>query len=1461
MDLKNINAITSATSQFNEVLSKGTKSNRILAATLSGVDTQAKIAIVSQSSLTHAQKMGILATSGLTDEELKNASATLSVSGSQTVATGTTNKFALAMKGLATKFKAVTASMKAFVLANPAVMFTAVTTALVTGSVALVNYVQNWANGTVAIKNSNKVLEKSRELVEENENAISEHSFKIEENNEKIKELQELYDNGTITDAQRAEIENLKYQNELLDEKIKKLQDINDEEAKKQVKATIDKFNAQFGDDNAESNNSDDVYNRYIKDRENDRERIYVDINSGNASDTSKLMALKYFTDEFNKTIENGTAEDIELYSELLTEAKTAFSSVQDDLWEELQSAKAMLESFRGTELFDEETYNNIISWENIFKSYVEEYKKAAEKVQEEASKNPVEVEVDFKTLVADLNTLLQTLTDNASLLSSINKEISETNQISADNLTKISEAFPDDKYPEMTKALYDYQLGIIDSVELFEQLEKAYDSDTDNYIEHLTEMSANDTEFWQSVYDNCVELQETLTSLYGQEANGFKNATNAKELIYEKFINTLKGKYADYLEFVIKGENGLYKLADLDTEVLPSNILEGDSAGAEILGKADMLYSDKEAIAEIKKLIKDVNAQNTAIDEAIEEQLRKNLNLDWATLGGSDKSSSSSDTTKSYDLIEIAIQKLERRISSLNNMTDDMFASWSDRNKALLEQISATTEEIELQRQAQAKYMQLADSTGLSSFYKNLIQNGAIDEIVISNKDLQEQIDAYQSYYNKAMEASDAIKTLQNNLNELEQSKSDIISNESENTRKQLDHITNMINSYINLAETSGRFASESSYKDSIANYQDILASLYDEKEKLENQMAQSISKGTLKEGTQAWSEMKSQINDVNEAILDTIINIRDMSNEIMNINFEKFEYMQDKISGLISEADFFISYIDSMGKDLYDDNGKFTDDGITTVGLHNQNLNTYLQKVKDYADKIAEIEKDIANDPLNNTLVEKKQEYIEAQRDAVLAAQDERNAIIDLVKNGYDKQIESLDETISKYRDLMSVQRDAYDYEKQMADKTKELASLQKQYMAWQNDTSEQGMKVRQELDVKIQDAKDDIEQSEYDKMISDAEKILDTLQTEYESLINERIDTIDSELQNITTAVNDSAGIIADKIQEISKDTNIPLTSAMLNIWKDAQPVTDINTTVDTVNNTLSGTNIAIDKLRGSVQDILAKMDSVNASEMENTVNRDNNVSNNTTPSTPSTTNTQANNSNNSKDELSAKNDDWSDDWLIRKVYSSKKDLNIKTSVVDRLKYNDIDASMEARKQYWDKLIGEGEYHGTYDQNLKMLNWLKQNGYKNGTRYAKKGWHWTQEDGQEFIIRKSDGAILTPLNTGDMVFNNESSKRLYELAQDPESYVAKLGLNNFTPQFNVSMPKLPEVANRNVSNKVDLGGVHIGQVVANDPVEFATKLNNELARNLKTKKILQERVLGESFGHHEGKARSFL
>ena len=105
-----------------------------------------------------------------------------------------------------------------------------------------------------------------------------------------------------------------------------------------------------------------------------------------------------------------------------------------------------------------------------------------------------------------------------------------------------------------------------------------------------------------------------------------------------------------------------------------------------------------------------------------------------------------------------------------------------------------------------------------------------------------------------------------------------------------------------------------------------------------------------------------------------------------------------------------------------------------------------------------------------------------------------------------------------------------------------------------------------------------------------------------------------------------------------------------------------------------------------------------------------------------------------------------------------------MDIENSIVDRLKYNSIASSFGARAGYYEQITGDSDYYGTAEQNIRLLNYLKNNGYRKGTKSATAGIHRTDEDGlgSEVIFSKKYGT-LRKLDTGDMVFNKDQVEKL--------------------------------------------------------------------------------------------------
>lgn len=116
-----------------------------------------------------------------------------------------------------------------------------------------------------------------------------------------------------------------------------------------------------------------------------------------------------------------------------------------------------------------------------------------------------------------------------------------------------------------------------------------------------------------------------------------------------------------------------------------------------------------------------------------------------------SSNSSSAKEAAEEFedtiDWIEIAIDRLERAIDTLDLKASSTYRSWSERNQNLSSEISKVTDEINLQQQGYNRYLQQANSVGLSSDWASKVQNGLVDISTVTDEDLADKISEYQSW------------------------------------------------------------------------------------------------------------------------------------------------------------------------------------------------------------------------------------------------------------------------------------------------------------------------------------------------------------------------------------------------------------------------------------------------------------------------------------------------------------------------------------------------------------------------------------------------------------------------------------------------------------------------------------------------------------------------------------------
>lgn len=630
-----------------------------------------------------------------------------------------------------------------------------------------------------------------------------------------------------------------------------------------------------------------------------------------------------------------------------------------------------------------------------------------------------------------------------------------------------------------------------------------------------------------------------------------------------------------------------------------------------------------------------------------------------------------------------------------------------------------------------------------------------------------------------------------------------------------QLEHFRNMMEGYVDQTETAGYIVSQQYYSALIENEQDTLEKLNEERDQLVASLNDAVNSGTIAKESEAWFDLQSQINDVSEAIQDSTTSIIEFKNEMRQLEWDIFDKFQEAVSGITTESDFLV---DLMSNDkLFDDHGQITDQGKATMGLHTVNYNTYMSQADEYRKAIDELNKEIEKDPYNQTLLERRKELLELQQESIIAAEDEKEALRDLVSDGIDAELDSLQELINKYSDLLDSQHDMYQYQQEIAEKQKEIADLEKQLAAYQGDDSEEGAANRQDLQNQLNEARQDMEETLFDRSINEQKKLLDELYSDFESTLNMRLDNIDLLLTDIIGNVNSESSAIRDTIIAEADDVGYKLTESMNTIWGDGSKLMNVITTYgNNFTSAVTGVQTAINNLKDIIQKAIDESNKQAANNISNT-----NKTNSSSSSSSSSSSNSSSNTSTASKPVSSQGD-------------GKPNIGDAVTYVNGKYYYTSGGGSPTGSQMLGQTVyitriknGTSKpYHIARDKaGTRPLGWValsQLKGYRTGIKaIPEDDLVWTNEGGDPETIIRKDGSILTPVKRGDSVYSTEAHNNLWDMANDPSEFIKKnLDVSGST------LPK-PDVAQSQINNTISIN-IPIDKVL--DYNDFIRQMQND-------------------------------
>lgn len=411
---------------------------------------------------------------------------------------------------------------------------------------------------------------------------------------------------------------------------------------------------------------------------------------------------------------------------------------------------------------------------------------------------------------------------------------------------------------------------------------------------------------------------------------------------------------------------------------------------------------------------------------------------------GGGGGGGSSSEPNKpkeeaeeTFDWIEVAIQRIEEEIARLDKVVGNSYDIWIKRNEALLKEMGKTKEEIKAQQLAQKEYLRNANLVEVNNGkglnpddygendadvkkhdqellneaiaawktgeYQKKVREGLLtgDDIEnIANHFLSDTIKSFQELYNKSVQAGDAVQDLKIKLGDLARTNFDHLKTEAEETLSYFESYSSLIDARISRTEEKGYFVSRNYYDSLIANEKKSLETLRGEYDGLIKKRDEAVTSGYISNGSEEWHSMNQEILAVAQSIEEATNKVFEFANQIRQIDWDVFDFLQDRIGKVNDEFEFLIDLLDNQK--LYDDWGMFNERGWADTALHASKYNTYMQQALDYAEQREKIETELAKDRADKNLIERREELIQLQQESIKNAYAEKDAVKSLVEEG---------------------------------------------------------------------------------------------------------------------------------------------------------------------------------------------------------------------------------------------------------------------------------------------------------------------------------------------------------------------------------------------------------------------------------------------------------------------------
>lgn len=711
--------------------------------------------------------------------------------------------------------------------------------------------------------------------------------------------------------------------------------------------------------------------------------------------------------------------------------------------------------------------------------------------------------------------------------------------------------------------------------------LEKTYESILENNAENLKNAKADlekignehgkDSEEYQNAYKTYWDLW--LKDI--GDRNALEDIRKAQKDQPITEYEEKKDKYAFEDSLIEKRKESIERhIAELEED--------GDYDGL-AAAYEDMIQAEQDDIDMNMQELKDVEAAIQAAIEAgytMDDEELQNLITDYGEIESEIADSTDRQEDYNQKLSEIPIKKLEElqnKYSSINDILGSV-------------------------RDVTTTWMDMFKNAGVSipdEFYNELLDiNGLMQEN--NTLGLEAAMEAWEAGQGVYEVGSDEWKSLVSNVIAGYQAEADLaaeaqsVNQEMAEANAEADNIPvenfeRMRDAFAFIADV---LSSSQGYIESyISLFEelgvDVPTKLYEElidieKKKQANASADLASAMTGFEEIKAagytaadeeYRNAEQAILDLKQSILDSDIAMAKWGKTIRDLEFEQFERGVSRANDAIDEIQKI--YDLTSKDDVANEDGSWTEDGITSIGLMYEQMELAQQIAAKYSDEIKKLDAAYANGEMSEKEYYERLQQLkdgqwgaidsyEAARDAIV---DMEEARIDMVEEGINKEIEAYEELIETKKEALEAERDLHGFRNKIKDQTKDIASLERKIAALSGSDNAADIAERRKLEAQLAEARESLDETYYDHSKDQQSKALDDELESFQDIKENYVETLRESLDDTTAIISAKINELltnADTVQQGVNNTaaeyGITLTDLLTNPWNSGSTSAD-------------------------------------------------------------------------------------------------------------------------------------------------------------------------------------------------------------------------------------------------------------------------------------------------------------